>query len=129
MGFGLVHGLAFATVIGNFQLEPLQKALAIFGFNAGIEIAQLSIVAALMPLMILSAPTRAYGAIRITGAAFAGVAATAWIVERVTNAPNAVAAAVEAIFAIAPWLVAAGTIAALGALGFQWRSARVKPAA
>src|SRR5438045_3779903 len=44
-GFGLVHGLAFATVIGNFGLDPLEKAQSILGFNLGIELVQLAVVA------------------------------------------------------------------------------------
>ncbi len=48
-GFGLVHGLAFATLIGRFGLEPLQKAQSILGFNLGIELVQLGVVLAILP--------------------------------------------------------------------------------
>lgn len=112
-GFGLIHGLAFATVIGNFHLEVLQKALAIFGFNLGIEIAQLAVIVSMIPLMLLLAPTREYAALRLGGAVFAGVAALAWAVARVTGAPNIVSDAVEVVLDKAPWLIMAATLAAV----------------
>ena len=112
-GFGLVHGLAFATVIGNFRLEPIAKAQSILGFNLGIEIVQLMVVAAVLPLLLLLSPTRIYPALRTTGAAFAGFAALAWIEERLTGAPNGVGDVVDAVLGYAPWLVAVATLMAL----------------
>ena len=112
-GFGLVHGLAFATVIGNFRLEPIAKAQSILGFNLGIEIVQLLVVAAVLPLLLMLSPTRIYPAIRTGGAAFAGFAALAWIVERLTGTPNGVGGVADAALGYAPWLVAAGTTVAL----------------
>lgn len=45
-GFGLVHGLGFAGALSELGLPPGEIPLALFGFNAGIEIGQLAIVAA-----------------------------------------------------------------------------------
>lgn len=114
-GFGLIHGLAFATLIGHFGLEPVQKAQSILGFNVGIELVQLMVVAAVLPALILLARTPSYPAFRVSGAAFAGVAALAWIVERTTGAPNPVGRVLDAGLAHAPWLVAALTAWALAA--------------
>ena len=110
-GFGLVHGLAFATVIGNFRLEPLAKAQSILGFNLGIEIVQLLVVAAVLPLLLMLAPTRSYRGVRIAGAAFAGFAALAWIEERLTGVPNGIGGAVDALLGFAPWAIAGATLA------------------
>jgi hypothetical protein len=114
-GFGLVHGLAFATLIGHFGLEPLQKAQSILGFNVGIELVQLAVVAAVMPGLILLARTPWYAPFRVGGAAFAGIAAVAWILERTTGAPNPIGRLLDIVLAHAPWLVAALTAAALTA--------------
>ncbi|MDB5717220.1 MAG: hypothetical protein JWM38_647, partial [Sphingomonas bacterium] len=116
-GFGLVHGLAFATVIGHFMLEPWQRAQAILGFNLGIELVQLAVVACVMPALLLLARTPSYGAVRTVGAAIAGVAATAWAIERVSGQPNVVAQAIDVALGFAPWLVPVLTIAALLGLG------------
>ncbi len=112
-GFGLIHGLAFATVIGNFRLEPLAKAESILGFNLGIEFIQLCVVLAVLPALLLLAPTRLYPAIRQAGAVFAGVAATAWIVERFSGVSNAFADGLDQMLGYALWLPAAGVVVAL----------------
>lgn len=111
-GFGLVHGLAFATVIGHFVLEPWQKAQSILGFNLGIELVQLAVVACILPSLLVLARTRLYPTIRIIGAWVAGIAATAWIVERVSNTPNIIADSIDAALGYAPWLVVALTLLA-----------------
>ena len=114
-GFGLVHGLAFATLIGRFGLEPLQKAQSILGFNVGIELVQLAVVAAVVPSLVLLARTKLYSGLRTAGAAFTGVAALAWIAERVLGADNAVGRAIDAGLNYAPWLVATLALGAVAA--------------
>jgi len=47
--FGLVHGFGFAGVLLEAQLSPERLVKALFGFNAGVEIGQLAIVAAIWP--------------------------------------------------------------------------------
>ncbi|WP_293883125.1 HupE/UreJ family protein [Sphingomonas sp.] len=111
-GFGLIHGMAFATLIGRFGLDPWQKAQSILGFNLGIELVQVMVVAAVMPALILLARMPAYPKIRNIAAGFAGFAALAWIVERVAGKDNIVGRAIDAGLGQAPWLVAAATIAA-----------------
>lgn len=48
--FGLVHGFGFAGVLAETGLPPGRTALALLGFNAGVELGQLAIVATLWPL-------------------------------------------------------------------------------
>ena len=68
--FGLVHGLAFATVLAEFGLGPWRVALCIFGFNLGIELMQLAVVASIVPWLLLLSRTPVYTPLRITGACF-----------------------------------------------------------
>lgn len=112
-GFGLIHGLAFATLIGRFGLDPLQKAKSILGFNMGIEVVQLMVVAATMPALLLLARTRYYSLVRSGGAMLAGVAALAWIAERAMALDNPIGRAIDTGLGHAPWLLAALTLAAL----------------
>ena len=127
-GFGLVHGLAFATLIGHFGLEPWQKAQSILGFNIGIELVQLGVVAAVMPGLILLAQTRRYSWLRVPVAAFAGLAAIAWVFERVTGVANPVGRATDTVLANAPWIVLALTIAAVIVWLGERRTAATLPA-
>jgi len=104
-GFGLVHGLAFATVIGNFGLDPLEKAQSILGFNLGIELVQLAVVAVVAPALVLMARTRSYPAVRTVAAFFCAVAALAWIAERTLGADNLIARAIDAGLSHGLWLL------------------------
>ena len=84
-GFGLIHGLAFASVIGNLGVGVTEKGLSIFGFNLGIELVQLIVVAVTMPVLMVLARTRIYPSVRIAGAVIAGAAAIFWTFDRVVS--------------------------------------------
>lgn len=43
--FGLLHGLGFASVLGEFGLPEAQFVPALLGFNVGVEIGQLAVIA------------------------------------------------------------------------------------
>jgi len=43
-GFGLLHGLGFASVLSDFGMPENDFATALISFNLGVEIAQLSII-------------------------------------------------------------------------------------
>ena len=43
-GFGLVHGLGFAGVLGQIGLPEQQRLLGLVSFNAGIELGQLLVI-------------------------------------------------------------------------------------
>jgi hypothetical protein len=126
-GFGLVHGLAFATVIGHFGLDPLEKAQSILGFNLGIELVQLAVVAAVMPPLALLARTRSYTAVRPAAAALCGAAALAWIDQRTVGAGGGLGDIVDVALSYAPW---AYPLLILGALTAAWADRRhTQPAA
>jgi hypothetical protein len=44
-GFGLLHGLGFASVLGEFGLPESTFVAALIGFNVGVEIGQLAVIA------------------------------------------------------------------------------------
>ena len=44
-GFGLLHGLGFASVLGEFGLPEGQFIPALIGFNIGVELGQLTVIA------------------------------------------------------------------------------------
>ena len=96
-GFGLVHGLAFATVISGFGATVLARGTAILGFNLGIEAVQLALVVLLLPALVVGSRTRFYRPARLALAGFAALASLAWLVERISDTPNAIAAAFAAV--------------------------------
>ncbi len=118
-GFGLVHGLAFATVLSNLNLGAGKLALSILGFNVGIELMQLFVIAIVVPWLIIASLTRFYKWIRIVGATLAAIAASAWIVERVSGATNILSDSIQKIAENAHLGIFALAIIALAAFGWQ----------
>ncbi len=104
-GFGLVHGLAFATTLAGFGFDPLTMVLSVLGFNLGIEAVQLLVILAAMPWLVLLAPSRVYGPFRNTGAALTAIAAAAWLAERTFGWANPIVPLVESVAAHALWLL------------------------
>jgi hypothetical protein len=56
--FGLVHGFGFAGVLTEVQLPRERLLPALLGFNLGVELGQLAIVAALWPVLAALARLR-----------------------------------------------------------------------
>ena len=117
-GFGLVHGLAFASTLANLRLDAGPMALSILGFNLGIELMQLLVIGLTIPWLILLSRTRAYQAVRLTGASLAALAAIAWVVERVTGQSNGLTKGVEQIVDYAPYIL---LFLAIVSLFLTWR--------
>jgi len=63
--FGLLHGLGFASVLGEFGLPEAQFIPALVGFNVGVELGQLSVIA--MAALALWLGCRAAMAARLSG--------------------------------------------------------------
>jgi hypothetical protein len=81
--FGTVHGLAFSGALAEMSLPRARLAGALFGFNVGVEIAQLAVVCLAWPLWRLLARSRVReGAIDVASAAALG-AGSFWVVDRV----------------------------------------------
>ncbi len=98
-GFGLIHGLAFASTLAELGLHRWERVASIFGFNLGIEAMQLLVVLCVMPSLMLLSRTRLYTAFRITGAALAGLAAGGWVLERSFGLPLHVDTVVDGLAA------------------------------
>lgn len=49
--FGLIHGFAFAGALRALELPRLRVPMALFTFNAGVEIGQLAVLALVLPVL------------------------------------------------------------------------------
>ncbi len=84
--FGLVHGFGFAGVLAPALPEGGRLVLALFGFNAGVELGQLAVIGAVWPLLLLAARAGARPLVaEIGSAAVAGLGAF-WFVLRALGA-------------------------------------------
>ncbi|MFD9432636.1 HupE/UreJ family protein [Streptomyces sp. NPDC060002] len=126
-GFGLVHGLAFASLIGDLGLDRGSLVTTLLGFNLGIELTQLLVVALMMPSLVVLARTTVYPAFRIGVAVIGLVFSVSWMLERATLTAGDPFEGVQTWLVGHPLLVA-GAVAALAAVarlrcGVPWTPA------
>ena len=88
-GFGLVHGLGFASFLGEALLHERHRLLPLAGFNVGVELGQLAVVTAVaLPLLWLRRRASAPGDwlaprwVRLPVSAAVAVAGVWWVVQR-----------------------------------------------
>ncbi|MGI4759362.1 MAG: HupE/UreJ family protein [Janthinobacterium lividum] len=120
-GFGLVHGLAFASTLATLDLDASRLGLSILGFNLGIELMQLIVIGLTLPWLLLLSRTPTYALLRPVGAGLAAAAALAWLAERLLGQPNWATQWLAQALPHAAWLLAA---LALLALASWWRERR-----
>jgi hypothetical protein len=82
-GFGLIHGLGFAGALEELGLPRHALVLSLLAFNVGVELGQLAIVAAFLPVAFLLRRTTLYPRVvlRAGSGAIAAVAGL-WLAER-----------------------------------------------
>jgi HupE / UreJ protein len=82
-GFGLIHGFGFASVLADLGLPREALLLALVGFNVGVELGQLAIISAFLPLAYAMRATWAYRRVVFLGGSAAIVLVAAlWLIER-----------------------------------------------
>ncbi len=82
--FGLVHGFGFASVLADLGLPQGALALALVGFNVGVELGQLAIVLVFLPLAYALRRTAFYRRVVLLGGSLLTAAlAAVWLAERV----------------------------------------------
>jgi hypothetical protein len=85
-GFGLIHGFGFASVLTELGLPKDALVLSLLGFNVGVEIGQLVVVACFLPVAYLLRNTRLYRkGVFVGGSALIMLVALVWLAERVFN--------------------------------------------
>lgn len=84
-GFGLLHGLGFASVLGDVGLQEGRFVIGLIGFNIGVELGQLSVIAAAFALLGAPFGRRSWYRAGVTIPASALIAAVGawWAFERV----------------------------------------------
>ena len=86
LGFGLIHGMGFARALQDLGLPQGQELSALLGFNLGVELGQLGVVALVFP--ILAAVRRKAWYARVAMpllSVLIAVAALYWIGQRVSG--------------------------------------------
>jgi hypothetical protein len=81
--FGLIHGFGFASVLADLGLPKEALVLALVGFNSGVEVGQMAIVAAFVPVAFWLRATRFYrSGVLLFGSVLVALIAGWWFVQR-----------------------------------------------
>lgn len=81
--FGLIHGFGFASMLAELDLPAHRLLLALLEFNLGVELGQLAVVAAVLPLALLLRRQACYrNWILPGGATVMLLIAMGWLAER-----------------------------------------------
>ena len=84
--FGLIHGFGFASVLADLNLPNSSLMLSLLGFNIGVEIGQLILVAIVVPLAYVSRSSTAYPRFALqTGSVVIAAVSLGWLLERSFN--------------------------------------------
>jgi len=81
--FGLVHGFGFASALKDAGLVQGALVAPLVGFNVGVEIGQLCIVALALPIAWALRGTRVYRGAFASGSAAIAAVSGLWLVQRV----------------------------------------------
>ena len=82
-GFGLLHGFGFASVLADLGLPQDALLLSLVGFNVGVELGQLAIVAVFLPLAWWLRNGLFYRrVVMLGGSAVIALVAAVWLLER-----------------------------------------------
>ncbi len=81
--FGLIHGFGFASVLQELNLPSTDLMLSLMGFNIGVELGQLALVAILLPVAYLFRGRSVYPRIVLAGGSMLiAFIASGWLLER-----------------------------------------------
>ena len=81
--FGLLHGFGFASVLADMGLPPGARAISLVAFNLGVEVGQLAVVVAVMPVAYAVRATTFYRhTVMRWGSSAIAALAFVWLVQR-----------------------------------------------
>ncbi len=84
-GFGLLHGLGFASALGEMGVASDDRLIALLGFNLGVEAGQLLFVAAVLVVMAAARRIGWHGPVQTVALHAAGAMAGFWLLQRLSG--------------------------------------------
>ena len=81
--FGLFHGFGFASGLGDLGLTGEFLTLSLLGFNIGVEVGQLVIIAVIFPVLYFFRKHKFYPQLLVYMSVLLIIISLYWCVERV----------------------------------------------
>ncbi len=80
--FGLFHGFGFASVLGDLGFKGENLSLSLVGFNVGVEIGQIAIIALIFPVLYFIRKLRLYPKLLVWLSVLLIIISSYWFIER-----------------------------------------------
>ena len=81
--FGLFHGMGFAGLVADLDIDRTTQLVSLLGRNVGIEIGQVIVILVTFPALFLLRRTQAYLPLMYAGSVMLAILAGMWVIERV----------------------------------------------
>ena len=129
--FGLFHGMGFAGLVEDLDINRTTQLVSLLGRNVGIEIAQLVIILLTFPLLFLLRRTRVYMPAFTVVSVGLAVLSGMWVIERVFEVNLRINGFVDAVleWPRALWVMLALTAVAAVYQEVERRAGRLLPVA
>ncbi|WP_394748815.1 HupE/UreJ family protein [Spongiimicrobium salis] len=103
--FGLFHGFGFASVLGELGFKGEFLTLSLLGFNIGVEIGQLAIIAGIFPILFLIRKLKLYPKFLVYMSVLLIIVSIYWMVERILDVNLGIEDSIRrTIYDFAVWL-------------------------
>jgi hypothetical protein len=103
VGFGFIHGLAFSQTLQTLHLVSTDLALSVLGFNLGIEVMQIAVIAVTIPWFIIMSQTHYFKIVKNGLSVVIVMAALGLILQRMTGNGNWLGAATDQLSLFSLW--------------------------
>jgi hypothetical protein len=116
-GFGLFHGMGFASLVEDLEVSRTTQLLSLLGRNIGIELGQVAVILLAFPTLYLLRRTTLYRPVFVGGSVLLAVVSVGWMIERVFEVDLGINGAVEPVLEFPRVVV---YVAIITALAFAW---------
>lgn len=118
-GFGLFHGLGFASLVSSLDVSRETQLLSLLGRNVGIELGQAVVILMTFPALFLLSRTRFYRPVYVAGSLTLAAVALIWTIERVAEVDLGISRIVDEVVAF-PRSLAVMVVVTIGAGLAAW---------
>jgi hypothetical protein len=130
-GFGLFHGLGFASLVSGLDVSRSTQLISLLGRNLGIELGQVVVILMTFPFLYLLRRTRLYRPFFVAASLALAAVSVIWMIERIFERDLGIARWVDMVVRFPRSLVLMALLtAAAGALHWwEGRNDRLRPTA
>lgn len=121
-GFGLFHGMGFASLVETLEVSRTTQVLSLLGRNIGIEIGQVAVILLTFPALFMLSRTRLYSKVFFFGSILLALVSVGWMIERVFETTLGVSDLVDPVLEFPRALLPVAMVTAFAAL--WWRKER-----